>query len=75
MIWFFPSPGIPQQQPMQQATDIRAEEQKAADEAARKSRLDASNRQGSRMNLLTSPDLMQTFGSTPTARKNLMGVG
>lgn len=73
MIWYFPSPAIPQQQSFS-AYDLRAQEQAAADEASRKSRLEAQNRQGSRQNLLTGPELMDTFGSNPTARKNLMGV-
>lgn len=76
-IWFFPTPSIPQPQMMNNGpsvADMAAQEQQAADEAARKSRLDAQNRQGSRQNILADPNLMNTFGSTPTARKNLLGA-
>ena len=73
MIWYLPSPSIPQQQGFN-AYDMQMQEKRAADEAARKSRIEAQNRQGSRQNLLTGPELQDTFGSTPTARKNLLGV-
>lgn len=74
-IWFFPSPSIPQPQNHGPSiSEMRASEEAAANEAARKSRLEAQNRQGSRQNILADPNLINTFGSTPTARKNLMGV-
>jgi hypothetical protein len=64
-----------EQQPYQQpnSNDMAASERAAADEAARKQRLEAQQRSGARANLLTDPELSQTFGSTPTARKNLLG--
>jgi hypothetical protein len=54
--------------------EMQDRERAAAEEAARKSRLDAQNRQGSRANILSDPNLISTFGSNPTARKNLLGV-
>lgn len=65
-----------EQQPMmmQPSADNQfAQEQAAADEAARKQRIEAQTRAGARMNILTDPNLSQTFGSNPVARKNLLG--
>lgn len=57
------------------ANDQFAKEQAAADEAARKERIAAQTRAGARSNILADPNLAQTFGSNPVARKNLLGNG
>jgi hypothetical protein len=51
----------------------KAKEDAASDEAKRKARADASNRQGARASLLTNPELGTEFGANSTRRKTLFG--
>jgi hypothetical protein len=57
------------------AADQIAEQNAAAEEAARKERAELNRRSGARASLLTDPNLEQTFGSNPVGRKTLLGMG
>lgn len=57
------------------AEEQRATEKAAADEASRKAKLEAVQRQGSRATVLTGTELASSFGNTNTGRKTLLGGG
>lgn len=53
--------------------ELKAQEDKAEDEAQRKARAEAVARQGSRSTLLTDASMNTDFGSNPSRRKTLLG--
>lgn len=55
------------------AADLRAQETKAREEAARKAVSDAQARSTAHASLLTDSSLADTFGSTATKKKSLFG--
>lgn len=63
------------EEPMPDATTQRGTEVNAADEAARKARAEANQRNGARASVLTDASLSDSFAGKPVARKSLLGVG